>query len=187
MSIAVIDLETTGFNPKYHEVVEVGLVIIRREKITERFSSLVWPGEDYFAFNRALPALTKQGRTVDSFRGAPRTMAVSRKLKVLLDGCDITSFNVAFERGFLDKGRWLGHNTYRWPFCLMEVATKIMGEAGSPFCPWDEYHHSYKWPKLSQAAEFFKVPYRVRDLHGAAADVDLAARIYFAMRQRGDL
>ena len=186
--IAVIDLETTGFDSEYHEVVEVGLVIIRRGNITERFSSLVWPGESYFKDNRALPALTKQGRTVDSFRGASRTMAVSRRLKVLLGGCGgITSFNIAFERGFLEKGRWLGANHFEWPFCIMEVATEIMGKAGSEHCPWNRRHQSYEWSKLSQAAEFFKVPYRVGGLHGAAADADLAARIYLKMKKRGDL
>ena len=115
-------------------------------------------------------------------------MAVRRRLRFLLEGCDaLTSFNVKFSQGFLDKGRWLGANQFTWSFCLMEVASEIMGKAGSPYCRWNEKRGSYTWPSLVRTAEFFTVPYRADGLHGAAADADLAARIYFAMRQRGDL
>jgi len=186
--IAVIDLETTGLNGWNSEVVEVAMVIVQGGVIQDGFHSLVWPGESYFANGRAREALELQGRTVDHFKGAPTTIEVSRALFAKIAGVSrATAFNVQFEKKFLTKRWWLGKEKLSWPFCIMEKASKIMGKAGSRYCPWNDHHESYKWPKLHQAAEFFKVPWKQGELHGALHDAQVAAYIMLEMRKRGDM
>ena len=39
-----LDLETTGLNPKYDKIIEVGAVKVRNGEIIDRFQQLVCPG-----------------------------------------------------------------------------------------------------------------------------------------------
>ncbi len=43
-SYVCVDLETTGLNPKYEKIIEIGAVKVVEGKITERFSTFINPG-----------------------------------------------------------------------------------------------------------------------------------------------
>ena len=187
MDIVVLDTETTGLKPAYEEIVEIGAVRIRENEIVGSFQSLVWPGEGFFLGGRAETALNIQGRTVDDLRGAPTTDEVTVMFREFLGGGgDLTAFNVGFDRSFLHKTIWLRNRDFSWPFCVMLKASWIMGEADSPYCPWNNFFGDYKWPKLWQAAEFFGVDFKEKDLHGALVDAKITASILLKMIGQGE-
>ncbi|HQL83636.1 MAG TPA: exonuclease domain-containing protein, partial [Spirochaetota bacterium] len=44
MTFCALDLETTGTNPAFHEIVEVGIIRFTRDATRDTFESLVNPG-----------------------------------------------------------------------------------------------------------------------------------------------
>ena len=181
--LCVIDIETTGLDIFEDEVLEIGIVRIDRGRnICGRFSSLVWPGEAVFSHPETARALALQKREVSDLIFAPPPGEVAKAaLAFIGDWKDtqVASFNVPFERGFLRRKAWerIGKG-YPWPVCIMERCSNIMGRAGSPCCPWSEYHGSYKWPRLIEAAQYFDVRYDHIYGHSALHDAEVAARVY---------
>ena len=44
-----------------------------------------------------------------------------------------------------------------------------------------KYEDSYKWPKLSECAEHYKVPVKENELHGSYYDVLVMFRVFYQM------
>lgn len=44
LNLVVLDLETTGLNPKYDKIIEIGAIRIREGKVEQSFSRLINPG-----------------------------------------------------------------------------------------------------------------------------------------------
>lgn len=178
----MIDIETTGLNPQWAEIVEVGAVIIWNNKIISRLQILIWPGEEAFALPGVKDALIIQGKSIDDFRDGESPHLAAELLNYFITD-NLTAYNVDFETKFLSKAEWLGAK--HWPFCIMKKASEIMGKAGSLYCPWNDYHQNYKWPKLTEAADFFKVDHK--NGHSALADAETAANILLRMIKMGAL
>ena len=181
--MCVIDIETTGLDIFEDEVLEIGIVRIDRGRnICGRFSSLVWPGEAVFSRPETAKALAIQKRQVRDFICAPTSRGVANAALAFIGdwkNTQIASFNVSFERGFLRRKAWerIGKG-YPWPVCIMEQCSNIMGRAGSSYCPWSNFRRAYKWPRLTEAAQYFGVPYDDKSGHTALHDAEVAARIY---------
>lgn len=79
--------------------------------------------------------------------------------------------NVLFDRRFLQ---------FKAPeeFCTMRTS------AGVIKLKWDDYRHSWKFPKLVEAARKFDITVEKKRLHGSAYDTYLAYRIFKAMYKR---
>ena len=54
----IIDIETTGLDPEYCEIIEIAALRIRNGEITERFSELVKPSVPLDPFITALTGIT---------------------------------------------------------------------------------------------------------------------------------
>jgi DNA polymerase III epsilon subunit-like protein len=181
--LSVINIETTGHDIFEDDIIEIGIVRIDRGwNICGRFSSLVWPGEAVFSRPETASALALQKREKSDLMFAPSPDEVAKAALAFIGDwkhTQIASFNIHFERGFLRRKAWerIGKG-YPWPVCIMELCSNIMGSAGSPYCPWNEYHRSYKWPRLNEAAHFFGVRYDHIHVHSALHNAEVAARIY---------
>ena len=175
---AYLDVETTGIDPRRHAVVEVAAVVsdgAGRELAS--FSCLCRPGEEAMA--RADPrAMAVHGIRPDEPRAALPAAQVAATLRgfLALHGSPpLRSYNLGFERGFLEPEPWalLGP----WGGCAMEAAAGPMARAGALDERWDG---SPKWPTLDEACRFFGVPraggHRALADARAAAAVDRAAR-----------
>lgn len=112
-NLAFIDLETTGFSPEKHEIIEIGVVIakhIRRdgkgpalEKI-EEFDIKVKPERLQDADPEALD--------VNGYNDTDWLFAADLKSAMLefirkTDGANMVAQNVSFDAGFLDKAFFL--------------------------------------------------------------------------------
>ena len=188
--LCVIGIETSGFDFVKDEVFEIGIVKIDKGRnISGKFSSLVWPGTRAFSRPGAEKALEAQKRNEMDFIYAPQPEEISKAALAFIGdwkNTKITSYNVQFERGFLRRKPWerIGKG-YPWPGCIMDQCSEIMGREGSPCCPWNEYRKAYKWPRLTEAAHYFSVPYDPRIRHSALHDAEVSAGIYLKLIERG--
>jgi DNA polymerase-3 subunit epsilon len=98
LSIALIDVETTGRDASVDRVVEIGIAIARAGEIVERKNWRVNPG-------RAIPkeASDIHKITDDDVRDAPPFQDVAREVVAALAGCIPAAYNAAFDRAFLSN------------------------------------------------------------------------------------
>jgi DNA polymerase-3 subunit epsilon len=96
LPLAVIDVETTGFNPEEDRVIEVGIIHFHRGQITEEWGCLVNPG-------RPIPAAvqTLTGITDAEVLTAPPFAHVAAEVAQRLVGRGLVAYNLSFDRGFI--------------------------------------------------------------------------------------
>jgi DNA polymerase III epsilon subunit-like protein len=191
-NLCVIGIETTGLDVVNDKILEIGIVRIDKARnISGKFSSVVWPGEEVFSLSETARALAFQNRHKIDFINAPSPEEVAKAVLAFIgDWKDtlITSFNVPFERGFLQRKVWerIGKG-YPWPVCIMDQCSNIIGPAGSPCRSWNEYRKAYNWPRMTEAAHYFGVSYDPRSRHSALHDAEVSAGIYLKIIERGGI
>jgi ATP-dependent DNA helicase DinG len=97
MRFAVIDFETTG-DHSGDEIIQIGLVMIEDEVITDKYSTLVKP-------NRPIPEFISQltGITDDMVEQAPELEEAVIGLLPFLANSVLVAHNAAFDLGFLQR------------------------------------------------------------------------------------
>lgn len=116
--LAVVDVETTGFNAGTDRVVEVAVVRVSPTgEIEEQFVSLVNPGRDVG------PTWVHQ-ITDEMVADAPTFGDIAGEVLELFDGAVVVAHNAGFDGGFL--GYELGHAGIQTPAvpaaCTMQLA-----------------------------------------------------------------
>lgn len=93
---AVVDVETTGLDPRVDRVVEVACVRVRAGRILERFVSLVDP-------QRSIPerATAVHGIQERDVAAAPTLAQVEPRLRAMVRGAVVVAHNARFDMGFL--------------------------------------------------------------------------------------
>lgn len=92
----IVDVETTGANPVYDRVTEVGLIEVERGGSVAEWSTLVNPG------TRIPPAIQSlTGITDDMVALAPTFAEIARPLLARLQGKLLVAHNARFDYGFL--------------------------------------------------------------------------------------
>ena len=93
---AVVDLETTGFDPwPEHRAVEVAVVSLAPDgSVVAEFDTLINPG-------RAVEATEIHGITDQMLRNAPPCAEIAGEVAALLEGAIVVAHNVLFDVGFL--------------------------------------------------------------------------------------
>ena len=87
-----LDLETTGLNPKYDKIIEVGAVKVRNGEIIDRFQQLVCPG---IALPEKITGLT--GITQEELLEAKGSETVIPQLLDFLEDDVILGHSVMFD------------------------------------------------------------------------------------------
>jgi DNA polymerase-3 subunit epsilon len=94
--LVCLDLETTGGNPAWHRIIEIGAVQIDRDGVSREWSTLVNPG------TRIPPAITAfTGITEQMVAHAPAFEDVHRELLSRLAGRVFVAHNARFDYGFI--------------------------------------------------------------------------------------
>jgi len=98
MKYAVLDVETTGFQPS-DEIIQIGLVLIEAGVIRSRFTSLVKPSRV------ELPEAIKRLTGIDEsmLEGAPELEEVIPQVLPFLHDAALVAHNAAFDLGFLQR------------------------------------------------------------------------------------
>lgn len=92
----VFDLETTGFSPYEDEIIEIGAVKIREQRVVDSFNQLICP-------NRVLdPKITElTGIRDDMLKDQPTIEEVFPQFIKFLEGSVLVAHNARFDCGFL--------------------------------------------------------------------------------------
>ena len=94
--LVILDVETTGANPVYDRVTEVGLIEIERGRSVAEWSTLVNPG------TRIPPVIQSlTGITDDMVALAPSFAEIAPRLLARLEGKLLVAHNARFDYGFL--------------------------------------------------------------------------------------
>lgn len=119
-SFAIVDLETTGGNPKTGRIIEVAIYICDGEKITDELVSLVNPECSI------PPFITSMTHISDAMvKDAPRFYELARDIIEITQNCIFVAHNVSFDYGFLcSEFRKLGYNYQRDRLCTVKLSRK---------------------------------------------------------------
>jgi len=108
--VAVVDIETTGYDPDSDRIIEIAAAIMRGPDIVDTFSVLIDP---LIAIPLEISKLT--GITDEMLVGQSSVESAVSKLVKFVGGRDIVAHNAAFDRSFIERvagrhalrGSWL--------------------------------------------------------------------------------
>jgi DNA polymerase III subunit epsilon len=119
--LVFLDVETTGANPAYDRVTEVGLVEVERGRVLGEWSTLLNPG---VSIPPAIQSLT--GITNDMVALAPSFDEVARELYRRLEGRLLVAHNARFDYGFLrNEFRRAGLRYTSRVLCTVKLSRKL--------------------------------------------------------------
>ncbi len=161
--LVVIDFETTGMSPEQGDrAIEVGAVMVREQKIVDRYSSLINPG---FRVSREIEGVT--GITNLMLADAPAPPQVMEELLRFIGTFPLVAHNASFDQKFfeaelaeLGKKRPLNFG------CTLKVARRIY-----PDLP------NYK---LETLVRHHNIPVEGQ-FHRALADAEMTAGLWIKM------
>ncbi len=95
---AVVDVETSGADPSYDQVIDLGFILFEGTKMVQKYSSLVqYPGE-LSSFIQKLTGITQK-----MVNTAPIWRQVEGEMQEALYGAKLIAHNAGFEEGFLKR------------------------------------------------------------------------------------
>jgi DNA polymerase III epsilon subunit family exonuclease len=159
--VVVLDVETTGRDPKVADLIEIGAVRVRDGHVVDRFSTFVNPGRTIFGAQM-------HGITDAEVAGAPVAREAAEKLLAFIAGAPVVGHNIGFDLGFLDaalgeSGKFIAGGYFD---------TLVIAREGYPDL------ESYK---LGDVARFFGVS--VETAHRGLADAETTAAIVACFAQ----
>ncbi len=95
----VLDIETTGLSAYYDEVIEIGILKIRDNKIVDQYSQLIQPEYEIDPFITALTGITNE-----MVAGMPSIMDVKESVLNFIGEDIILGHNTSFDMRFLYEG-----------------------------------------------------------------------------------
>lgn len=183
--IIVVDTETTHYKPELAHVIEIGAIGIDPEGRIHQFEELCDPGViediDLVALEKALSI---NGISHEEVLSARPSEIVAEDFRSWLDlieeeySVQLAGYNSwNYDSRILHRDPW---NISRgsWKFDVMKMCMDPMGKAG--VLPVHPYYGTYKWPKLSEAEEYFKIE-RKGVSHRALSDARATMDILFML------
>ena len=157
-----LDLETTGLDLEFDEIIEIGAVRFDENGVLDTFQTLVNPGRPI-----SPPVVTLTGITDEAVRAAPQVWAVAPKLEEFLGDSPVVGQNVlGFDVLFLRRaGVRHSENVYD-THLLAEMLMPGLAEYG-----------------LAALCERFEIPFRAR--HRADADAEASRLLFLRLREIG--
>lgn len=132
--IALTDIETTGLDAQFNEIVEIACVVFDSHtfEILETYERKVWPKFPERAHPKAIEVNGYNGAEWKTGGAVHLEVAIKEYAKLTKD-CVFMAFNAPFDLSFLDaaaKTTKIGM-TYRWyPICLRAIAWHAMPHTG---------------------------------------------------------
>jgi DNA polymerase-3 subunit epsilon len=149
----VVDVETSGNKPLLHQIIEIGIVKLQHNEITDQFHSFLNPGHPI------PPDITKiTGITDQDVADAPTFDQIADKILPILNSGVFVAHNVQFDYRFVQKSLYIaGHRWFAPKLCTVQLSRKVL-----PHLP----RHN-----LDALAQYFhiKIPHRHRALDDARA------------------
>ena len=171
-AILCLDLETSGLQAASAGIVEVGACLIEGGCIVESWSSLCWPGYAMLNSPGHWKALSISGINPALLLDAPPVEEALAAMAGWFSASApfaVTSYNAAFDRGFIEAAAPWAAEHFDWSECLMHRARQYLGLPRSP--------------RLGAACQALGVAHEER--HRALGDALAAAGIAIELDRRG--
>jgi len=157
----VVDVETTGRDPRMADLVEVAAVKVKKGKITDRWSTLVNPG-------RTIIGHQVHGLTDRDVSKASTPAEAGRQFLKFAGDAPLVGHNVGFDLGFLEAAIGDG---YRFEYGRYHDTLVIAREA---YPDLDKY-------TLTDLAKFFDIP--LEQSHRALPDAEATATLIIGLAE----
>jgi len=118
----IIDIETTGGNPKFDKITEIAIYVHDGEKLVDEFSTLINP-------ERSIPYYISQmtGITDEMVADAPRFFEVAKKVVELTDGKIFVAHNAPFDYRFIQSEfMQIGYSFERETICTVRLSRRLI-------------------------------------------------------------
>jgi polyribonucleotide nucleotidyltransferase len=153
--LVVVDVETTGTDPKTSDLVEIAAVKIKGTKIVDRWSTFVDPG-------RPIVGAQMHGITDKDVKGAPSPREAADKLLAFVGDAPVVGHSVGFDLAFIEEAKGEGFRFQPGSY----LDTLIIAREGYPGA------ESYK---LTDLARFFGI--ELEQNHRALPDAEATAEL----------
>lgn len=162
----VVDLETTGHSPKAGDkIIEIGIVVIEENEITETFSSFIQPGRVIPSFITKLTNITN-----DDVQQAPTFKEIEKEIKSFFHEGIFIAHNVKFDFEFLNAELVMNGNE-RLKNAVID--TVELARILYPMAPGF---------KLGQLAEYVHLEHQ--NPHRALSDAYVTAKLFLLMKKK---
>ncbi len=171
----VFDTETNGLTPKCSVLSITAIKIDNHGKELEVFDRFYYPKEPYNWDAINVNGLNRE--TIDS----RRKILSATYARYFLDDPDVGKF-------FVDTSvkKWIAHN---YNFDIKFLHNYGITNPGKDYCTmlesmdivkveWNDYYQNWKWPKLREACDFFKIDFSEEDAHSSFYDVRKTIELY---------
>lgn len=162
----VFDLETTGHAAQQGDrIIEVGMVIIENDQITDTFTTLLNPHQDIPPFISQLTGVTNE-----DVADAPVFNDVAKKMSDLMKNSYLIAHNIEFDLGFLNAElKEIGLPTLNNAVLDTVELSRILFPQAPGY-------------KLGQLAEFLQLQHQ--DPHRALSDAYVTAELFLMLKQK---
>jgi DNA polymerase III subunit epsilon len=124
---AIIDVETTGGDPKRERITEIAIVLHDGSRVIDQFQSLVNPEVPIPDFITRVTGIDN-----DMVRDAPRFFEIAKQVVEITEGAIFVAHNARFDYSFVQKEfRRLGYPYTRKQLCTVKWSRKLMPGLGS--------------------------------------------------------
>lgn len=165
LPITVFDLETTGFDSRTCQIIEIGMVKFYRGEVEASVDWLIDPEctipEEVVKLTNIHPA---------DVEGKPKFREIAKEVLSWFDGRGIVAYNINFDRTFLKAKleaiglEWPKDNPWIDPFLFAQ------------------HFHANRGNKLIQVAEWLGVS--LEGAHRACNDAEATGRVYYALLEK---
>ncbi len=123
-TLAFVDLETTGGNPAYHRITEIGILLVRNGELIEEWSSLVNP---QCLISPYIEAFT--GISNEMIAAAPLFADIAATVFTKLQGTILIAHNARFDYSFLrSEFRKVGVTYCAEALCTVRLSRRLFPE-----------------------------------------------------------
>ncbi len=155
---SVIDVETTGLSARTNNIIEIGIVKIKKFKITDKYTSLINPGYEIPSFITQLTGITNR-----DVKTAPTFDSIAGEIQTFISDSVICGHNISFDESFLNAEMIRND---RIPFenhkvCTLKIARKLFP--------------GLKSKSLSSVSTYLKI--RNKNAHRALGDAETTAKV----------
>lgn len=162
LPLAVVDVETTGLDPKVDRVIEIAIIHMVDGEVVDAYSSLVDPEQE---LPEEVTKLT--GIEPTQLVGAPRFRDIAAEVRARLSDRIFVAYNLAFDRAFVQ------HELER---AGLELPTVVPID---PLVFVRELHRNQGSKRLGAVAE--RIGISLENAHRAEDDAIVAGKVLYAL------
>jgi len=153
--ICILDVETTGFDPRHEEIIEIAIVRMDGPDIIDTFATFVKPSKPISPFITELTSITN-----DDVSAAPCVNEIASKIRAFIGDASILAHNASFDQSFIEAAC----GTLPGPWLDSVEITRIA------------FPHLRAHNQDALVAQF--MPERLGDLHRAIHDAQTLAQLW---------